>query len=86
MHIHLRIHRWVVWWFYVGIVCGVIAVINILGHNLTGFQDRILIIFGAAHWLLGGLVCWAFEGIKVEERRQAPPQPIHDLLDTTRTT
>jgi ABC-type Fe3+-siderophore transport system permease subunit len=26
-----------------------------LGHNLTGTQDRILILLGAAHWLLGGL-------------------------------
>jgi hypothetical protein len=72
MHIHLRIHRWVIWWFYVGVVCGAIALVNILGHNLTGAQDRILLIIGAAHWLLGGIVCWAFESVKVEPRHSSP--------------
>jgi hypothetical protein len=65
MHVHLRIHRWVMWWFYVGVICGAVAIVNILGHNLTGTQDRIVLMIGVAHWLLGGIVCWAFEGIKV---------------------
>ena len=76
MHVHLRVRRWVIWWMNVGIVCGVIALVNILGHRLTGTQDRILIIFGAAHWLLGGLVCWAFEGVKFEPHRRTPPPPV----------
>ena len=73
MYIHLRIHRWVVWWVDVGIVCGVIAVANLLGHHLTPSQDRILILLGAAHWGLGGLVCWAFDGIRVEPRQPVSP-------------
>lgn len=68
MHIHLRVHRSVLWWFCVGVAGGVIAVVNILAHHLTGTQDRILIILGVSHWLLGGIVCWAFEGVKVETR------------------
>ena len=54
MHLHLRIHRWVIWWFYVGVIGGLIVFVNILGHNLTGFQERLLLIVGAAFWLLGG--------------------------------
>jgi len=57
-HIHVRIHRWVVWWFYVGAVCGVTALVNILGRDLTRTQELIILIFGVLHWLLGGLVCW----------------------------
>ena len=68
MHIHLRVHRWVLWWVCVGVIGGAIAVVNILAHHLTGTQDRILIVLGVAHWLLGGLVCWAFEGVKLETR------------------
>jgi hypothetical protein len=86
MHIHLRVHRWVIWWIYVGVVCGAIAVVNILGHQLTGAQDRMLLIFGAAHWLLGGIVCWAFQGIKVDPLRPAPPTPIQKPLNTALET
>jgi hypothetical protein len=68
---HLRIHRWVIWWFYVGVIGGLIALVNIFGHSLTGFQERLLLIVGAAFWLLGGVVCWAFESVKFE----APPLP-----------
>jgi hypothetical protein len=71
MHIHLRIQHWVVWWFYVGVVCGVIALTIILGHHFTGSQDRLLLLIGAAHWLLGGIVCWAFRGVKVEPHTPA---------------
>jgi hypothetical protein len=74
MHIHLRIHRWVIWWFYVGVVCGAIALFNILGHNLTRAQEWILLIIGAAHWLLGGIVCWAFESVSIQPPH-APPVP-----------
>lgn len=68
MRIHLRVRRWVIWWFYVGVACGAIALVNILGHQLTGAQDRILLLLGVAHWLLGGIVCWASESIKVEPK------------------
>ena len=29
MHLHLRIHHWVLWWFFIGAVCGLIAVVNL---------------------------------------------------------
>ena len=47
MHIHLRIQRWVVWWFYVGLVCGVIALSIILGHHFTRAQEETLNLVGS---------------------------------------
>ena len=71
---HLQIRRWVMWWFCIGIVCGVIAVSIILGDNLTPPQEKIVLLIGGAHWLLGGIVCWAFESVKMETR-STPPAP-----------
>lgn len=68
-HIHLRIHRWVVWWFYIGLIGGVVALVNILGRHLTRSEEETLIILGVVHWFLGGFICWALEGIQI----QAPP-------------
>jgi hypothetical protein len=85
MHVHLRVRRWVLWWAYVGLVGGAIAVVNILGHNLTGTQDRILLLIGTAHWILGGIVCWAFDGVQIESRPPLTP-PIVRTKDTTSLT
>ena len=35
-----RVHRWVVWWFEVGLVIGIIAFANISLHHLAGSQAR----------------------------------------------
>ncbi len=82
MHIHLRIQRWVIWWFCVGVACGAVAVTNILAHHFTGAQDRISLIIGVAFWLLGGIVCWAYESVKVEPPPPLPPPPIQKPLNT----
>jgi len=71
MHIHVRVHRWVRWWFYVGVVCGVVALANIGDRDLSRTQDKIIILIGAVHWLLGGLVCYAYEGIRIEKASAA---------------
>ena len=63
MHLEVRIHHWVLWWLYVGVVLGVIALANILGQNLTRPQEHLVLIIGVIHWALGGVVCWAFEGV-----------------------
>lgn len=78
-HIHVRIHHWVVWWFCLGIVLGAIALVNILFRDLTRMQERIVLILGAVNWILGGVVCWAFEGVQIttppppQEHNEAPP-------------
>jgi hypothetical protein len=70
LHFHVRVRRWVVWWFYAGVVCGIAALANIFGRDLTPTAVRILLLVGISHWLLGGLVCWAADGIQI----QPPPQ------------
>jgi len=83
MHIHLRIHHWVLWWFGVGIVCGVVALVNILSRDLTRIQDRIVVAIGVLFWLLGGLVCYAYDSVQIEEH--SPPSTRKDPRQGTTT-
>lgn len=83
MDVHIRVQRWVLVWIGAGIVCGAGAIVNILGHHLTGAQDELLLFLGVAHWLLGGVVCWAFKGVKVEPNPPAPPSPVEDTAPRT---
>ena len=62
----IRLHLRVVWWFCLGVFGGVLALGNIFLLNLTRLDERVILLFGLAHWLLGGLVCWALEGVKLE--------------------
>lgn len=66
LHRRVHIHRWVVWWMVLGVVCGIVAVTNILEHNLTRSQERVLILTGILNWILGGVICYASEGIRIE--------------------
>ena len=67
LHHRVHIHRWVVWWMVVGVVCGIVAVTNIMEHNLTRAQERVLILTGILNWILGGVICYAREGIRIEK-------------------
>ena len=42
MHVHfgLRIHRWVIWWFCLGLVVGVVALVNILFRDFPRTQEK----------------------------------------------
>lgn len=71
MHYHVRIHHWVMWWFYVGIVCGIVALVNIMGRDLSAEQIKVVLIIGALFWLLGGIACYGYGGVKIV----LPPQP-----------
>jgi hypothetical protein len=73
MYIHFKIHRWVLWWVYIGIVCGVVALINIVNRNLTRAQEEIVIAIGVMHWVLGGLACYFYDSVRIETPRQEPP-------------
>ena len=83
MPLHLRVHHWVVWWFCIGLVCGTVALVNILSRNLTRSQEDLVLILGVIHWVLGGLVCYSFDGIKIESPKSAPkpgpPSPAHPV-------
>lgn len=66
----LRIHPWVRWWFYLGVICGAVALFNIFFRDLTRTEEKVILFFGVVFWLLGGLVCWAWEGVTLEK----PPE------------
>ena len=83
LHRRVHIHRWVVWWMVLGVVCGIVAVTNILEHSLTRAQEKVLILMGVMNWILGGLICYASEGIRIEKpshpTEQSTPKPVlHD--------
>lgn len=60
----VRIRPWVRWWFFIGVICGAVALANIIFRDLTRLQERIILLLGVVHWVLGGLVCWAWQGIR----------------------
>src|SRR5437764_5600755 len=86
MLVRLRFHRWVIWWLVVGIIGGAIAITNLLAHHVTAAEDRILILMGAAHWVLGGIVCWAFEGVKMESAPESSSPAIENSRDSGAAT
>ncbi len=57
--------------------CGVIAVVNILTLNLKRVQVLVILIVGAVHWVLGGVFCWALDGVRIHEIRERPHAPEH---------
>jgi hypothetical protein len=67
MHIHVRIQHWVLWWFSVGVVVGAIALTNILLRDLSRSQERAILLIGVLNWLLGGIVCYGYDGIRIEK-------------------
>jgi len=83
VHVNLRIHRWVLWWFYVGVACGAVALANIVLRDLTRTQETVILAVGVLHWLLGGLVCYAFAGIQVEEPPPPKNQPASNVAQQT---
>jgi hypothetical protein len=79
MHFHVRIHHWVVWWFFVGVICGAVALINILGRNLSRSQEDFVLLMGALFWLLGGLLCYGYGGIELQSPPPASEHPAQTI-------
>jgi hypothetical protein len=73
LHMHVKIRHWVLLWFYLGIVCGVIAMVNILGRNLSPTQVKFVLAFGVLHWVLGGAVCYCVDGVQIVSPPQQQP-------------
>jgi hypothetical protein len=70
MFVHFQIRRWVLWWFYIGMVCGVVALINILSRNLTRTQEEVLLVMGLMHWVLGGIACYFYDSVQIQKPTQ----------------
>ena len=86
MYLHLRVHHWVVWWFVIGVICGVVALVNILSRNLTRSQEDAVLVFGVINWVLGGLVCYSLEAVRLEGPPKTTPRehfeaPHHELTE-----
>jgi hypothetical protein len=71
MHVHVKVRHWVMWWFYLGVICGAVALINILFRDLSPTQIKLVLVFGVLHWVLGGFICYCYDGVKIE----TPPEP-----------
>lgn len=67
MHFHLHVKHWVVVWFWMGIVCGVVAMVNIFARNLSPEDIKLALFFGIDFWVIGGLACYGFEGVRIEQ-------------------
>ena len=67
MHYHLRIHHWVVEWFFVGVICGIVALVNIFARTVSPGQIDIILFFGVLYWAIGGVICYAHEHLKIEQ-------------------
>ena len=74
MYFHFKIHRWVVWWFYIGVVCGVVAIVNILNRHLTRTQEEVILLLGVMHWVLGGIACYFYDSVRIEKPIQKLPE------------
>ena len=82
MSVHFQIRRWVLWWISIGIVCGVVAVINILSRNLTRTQEEVLLAMGVMHWVLGGIACYFYDSIQIQKPTQDMKDDQHkDMKD-----
>jgi hypothetical protein len=74
--VHIHVKHWVLWWFYLGVVCGVVALLNIFLRDLSSTGIRLVLIFGVLHWVLGGVVCYCYDGVKIVQPPQAPIRPL----------
>lgn len=70
MYLHFKIHRWVLWWFYIGVVCGVVAIVNIMLRHLTRVQEEAILVIGVMHWVLGGIACYFYNSVQIEKPTQ----------------
>lgn len=66
MHIHIRVHHGVLVWMYVGVVCGIIALVNILSRNLSESAVTWILALGVLFWLVGGILCYAWDTVRIE--------------------
>jgi hypothetical protein len=72
MVIRLRIHHWVLWWICLGFIFGAVALINVLIRDVPPRGDKVIAAISALTWLVGGVFCYAVEGVQIEEWHPAP--------------
>lgn len=73
--IHIHVKHWVLWWFYLGVICGLVALINIFFRDMTPEGIKLALIFGVLFWVLGGVVIYCYDGVKITETPHASNKP-----------
>ncbi len=49
---------------------------NVFFRHLSETQVKLVLVFGVLHWVMGGVVCYCIDGVKiVAPRHDAPPPP-----------
>ncbi|MDE3196501.1 MAG: hypothetical protein KGN84_09165, partial [Acidobacteriota bacterium] len=66
---------WVIWWFWLGVVFGAVALVNILVRDLPRTEDKVILAVSALFWLVGGVFCYAAEGITIEQTSHEERMP-----------
>jgi hypothetical protein len=70
----MRIQHWIVDWFYLGLVCGVVVLVNLFARTVSADTLTLVIFFGGLAWFIGGIICYGYEGIGTQGW---PPEPRH---------
>lgn len=66
MDLHLRIHRWVFDWFVIGVICGIVVLVNVFFRKPSADDLALSLFFGCLYWLIGGVICYVLEAVKLE--------------------
>jgi hypothetical protein len=68
MRFQTRIQHWIVDWLWLGMVCIIVALVNIFARPFSDRTASLVLFFTGLSWVIGGIICYGFEGIK-------PPLP-----------
>jgi hypothetical protein len=66
MDFHLRVRRWVFDWFVIGVVCGIVVLVNVFFRKPSADDVALSLFFGGLYWVIGGIICYGLEGVKFE--------------------
>ena len=77
MAVHLRVRHWVVVWFWLAVIFGAVALVNVVVRDLPRTEDKVVAVVSAFFWLIGGVFCYAVDGITIENKRtgEVPDHP-----------
>jgi len=73
MHSYAHHHHWLVEWLYLGLICAVVVLVNILARTVTEDTTIMVLSFGAIAWLVGGIVFYGVEHLHSIEASQSEP-------------
>jgi hypothetical protein len=82
--IQIHVKHWVLWWFYLGVICGIVALINIFFRDMSPEGIKLALIFGVLFWVLGGVAIYCLDAVKIMEPPHASTKlPEHRASEET---